>query len=127
MKLRVFSSSLLFGLVCLHGAIAGPLDKPVDDKLSGETIKATWFNGQPFIATGPDGVAFKFTYQPDGHASKVPLGKKAAPVSGFWRIIAEGYCVRWTGSVREKCFNIRNEDGKTIARFGKIIVATWSR
>jgi hypothetical protein len=112
--------------------IAGPLDKPVDNKLSGEAIKAAWFTGQPFTATGPDGTAYRFVFQPDGHATKTPIPtapatKKSPSVSGFWRIIAEGYCVRWTGSVREKCFNIRTEGDRTVARFGAVVMANWTK
>jgi len=130
--MRLWIVITLFACLMPARSMAGPLDPPVDNRLPGETIKATWFTGQPFIATAPDGTAYRFVFQPDGHATKSPVpatptARKAPAVSGFWRLIAEGYCVRWTGSVREKCFNIRIEGEKTIARFGKEVVATWSR
>jgi hypothetical protein len=100
------------------------------EKMSGEMIAKTWFDGQPFEATGPDGAGYRMVFTPDGKATRTPLtGKKPKTVTGFWRAIAEGYCSRWTGTNREKCFNVRkSEDGKdTIVRFGQQIAATWKR
>ena len=100
------------------------------EKMSGELIAKAWFDGQPFEATGPDGAAYRMVFTPDGKATRTPLaGKKPKTVTGFWRVIAEGYCSRWTGSNREKCFNVRkSEDGKdTVVRFGQQIAATWKR
>jgi hypothetical protein len=125
--MRITGAAAIIATFWTASAFAGPLDKPADGKLSGEAIKAAWFTGQPFTATAPDGTAYKFVFQPDGKATKTLVAKKVPVVSGFWRVIAEGYCVRWTGTVREKCFNIRNEGDKTVARFGKEIVANWSR
>jgi hypothetical protein len=126
-RLGLLGFGLLFIAATPASSLAGPFDKPASDKLSGEAIKAAWFTGQPFIATAPDGSAYKFVFQADGHATKAQTAKKGPVVSGFWRVIAEGYCVRWTGSVREKCFNIRKEGDKTVARFGAVIVANWTR
>ncbi|WP_333825114.1 hypothetical protein [Pinisolibacter sp.] len=100
------------------------------EKMSGEQIKEIWFDGRPFVATGPDGTAFRMVFTPDGKASRLAMaGKKPKPVVGFWRVIAEGYCSRWSGSNREKCFNVRkSEDGtRTIVRFGQQIAGTWER
>jgi hypothetical protein len=100
------------------------------EKFSGEQIKTQWFDGQPFLATGPDGTAYRMVFTPDGKSTRTPMtGKKPKTVGGFWRVIAEGYCSRWAGSNREKCFNVRkSEDGKdTIVRFGQQIAATWKR
>jgi len=132
MILRAICTGWLLAGLSLGPAMAGPLDKPVDSKLSGEAIKAEWFNGQPFLATAPGETdSYKFTFLPDGKATKVAAGHKPArpapPVLGFWRIIAEGYCIRWTGSVREKCYNVRKEGDVTVVRFGKVIVANWAR
>ena len=67
----------------------------------------------------------------DGKAARIAVNasKKAKPTSGFWRVIAEGYCSRWAGSNREKCFNVRKSpDGaETVVRFGAIVAATWRR
>ncbi len=101
------------------------------EKLSGEQIKSQWFDGQPFIATGPDGKPFKMVFTPDGKSARIAVDapKKAKPTNGFWRVIAEGYCSRWTGSNREKCFNVRpSQDGtQIVVRFGQQIAATWKR
>ncbi len=98
-----------------------------EPKLSGAAIEAQWFDGKPFLATAPDGTVFRMTFSAGGKALKAPADKKGAATGGFWRVIAEGYCVRWTGGVREKCFNIRVEAGKTVARFGQQVVAEWAR
>jgi hypothetical protein len=101
------------------------------EKMTGEEIKRVWFDGQPFIATGPDGSAYRMIFTDDGKASRIAVvaGKKARATNGFWRVIAEGYCSRWTGSNREKCFNVRKaqEGDGTVVRFGQQIAATWKR
>lgn len=100
------------------------------EKMSGDQITQQWFDGRPFLATGPDGTAYRMVFTPDGKAARTPVeGKKPKTVNGFWRAIAEGYCSRWAGSNREKCFNVRkSEDGtQTIVRFGQQIAATWKR
>lgn len=116
-------------------ALGQPKPPPTDhsglpEKLTGDQIKATWFDGQPFVATGPDGVAYRMVFTGDGKAARVAVAaKKAKPVVGWWRVIAEGYCSRWTGTNREKCFNVRKSaDGsETVVRFGQQIAATWKR
>ncbi|MDK9697753.1 MAG: hypothetical protein OEL76_15330 [Siculibacillus sp.] len=117
-------------------AAAPALRKPALDrhgmpeKLTGERIRETWFDGRPFTAVGPDGTVYRMVFTPDGKAARVPLAaKKPKPTAGFWRVIAEGYCSRWTGSNREKCFNVRpSEDGsETLVRFGQQMAAKWQR
>jgi hypothetical protein len=108
-----------------------PLDRHgMPEKLSGDKIKEVWFDGRPFTAVGTDGAAYRMVFTADGKSTRTPLaGKKPKPTAGFWRVIAEGYCSRWAGSNREKCFNVRpSEDGKeTIVRFGQQIAAKWQR
>ena len=116
-------------------AAAAPAKQALDrhgmpEKLSGDRIKELWFDGQPFTATGPDGTAYRMVFTADGKAARTPAAaKKPKPTVGFWRVIAEGYCSRWAGSNREKCFNVRpSEDGReTIVRFGQQIAAKWQR
>lgn len=144
MTSRIAARRLVPGLVLAAGLLATATPafaqlaatKPgfdrhgMPEKFSGEQIKAQWFDGQPFLATGPDGTAYRMVFAPDGKSTRTPLaGKKPKTVGGFWRVIAEGYCSRWAGSNREKCFNVRkSEDGKdTIVRFGQQIAATWKR
>ena len=100
------------------------------EKIPGEEIKANWFDGRPIVAAGPDGSRYTMVFTPDGKAARTPIGpKKPRTVTGFWRVIAEGYCSRWTGNSREKCFNVRKSpDGNEIVvRFGLQVVATWQR
>lgn len=124
-------------VVCAGGtaALAQLKPPPVDnsglpEKMSGDAIKAEWFDGSPFVAVGPDGKQYRLVFSPDGKAARTPLeGKKPKTVTGFWRVIAEGYCSRWAGTNREKCFNVRKSaDGtETVVRFGQQIAATWKR
>ncbi|MCE1236491.1 MAG: hypothetical protein LWW93_09050 [Hyphomicrobiales bacterium] len=116
-------------------ALAQLKPPPVDnsglpEKMTGDAIKAEWFDGRPFLAVGPDGKQYRLVFTPDGKAARTPVeGKKPKTVTGFWRVIAEGYCSRWTGTNREKCFNVRKsaDGGDTIIRFGQQIAATWKR
>lgn len=116
-------------------ASAQPKPPPTDfsglpEKMSGEEIKATWFDGRPVIAIGPDGSRYQLVFTPDGKSTRTPIGpKKPRTVGGFWRVIAEGYCSRWAGSNRERCFNVRpSPDGtETVVRFGLQAAGTWKR
>lgn len=138
LPLRSSLAALAAGAVMLVAAPAAAQIKPVPtdhsglpEKLSGDQIKTQWFDGQPFIASGPDGKPFKMVFTPDGKSARIAVDapKKAKPTAGFWRVIAEGYCSRWAGSNREKCFNVRpSQDGsQTVVRFGQQIAATWKR
>lgn len=109
----------------------GPVD-PLPQKFTGDEIKAGWFDGKPFTATAPDGTSFVMTFTADGKSSRKPTEKKKGltGATGFWRVIAEGYCSRWSGQNREKCFNVRPDpaDPKAVVvRFGPQQVATWKR
>jgi len=101
------------------------------EKMSGDAIKAAWFDGRPFTALSPDGTGFVMTFTPDGKSSRKPTEKKKGLTSatGFWRAIAEGYCSRWSGQNREKCFNVRPGPDKdtVVVRFGQQMMATWKR
>jgi hypothetical protein len=109
-----------------------PQPEKLPEKLSGEAIKAAWFDGKPFTATSPEGTAFLLTFTADGKSVRRPVEKKKGltGATGFWRIIAEGYCSRWTGQNREKCFNVRPDPenaGAVVVRFGPQLVAVWKR
>lgn len=116
-------------------AVAQPKPPQTDfsglpDKLSGDEIKANWFDGRKVLAVSPDGTQFEIVFTPDGKASRTQIGaKRPRATTGFWRVIAEGYCSRWTGNNREKCFNVRkaSEGNDVVVRFGQQVVATWRR
>jgi hypothetical protein len=126
-------------VVMVAAGMAGPLGaeaqtpsaEKLPEKMSGETIKTDWFDGKPFTAMAPDGTAYVMTFTPDGKASRKPVEKKRGltGATGFWRAIAEGYCSRWSGQSREKCFNVRPapEAGTVVVRFGPQTMATWKR
>lgn len=133
--LAVAATFVLLALSPAAAQIVQPAKTGLDrngqpEKLTGDQIKQTWFNGQPFVATGPDGIAYRMVFTEDGKSTRVAVAaKKPKATAGFWRVIAEGYCSRWAGSNREKCFNVRKSpDGsETVVRFGQQIAATWKR
>ena len=45
------------------------------EALDGNAIKATFFNGQPFIASSPTRQRYTMVFTPDGKATREPLGK----------------------------------------------------
>jgi hypothetical protein len=126
---------LAAALTTAPGVARAQAPKPAEklpEKLSGDQIKENWFNGKAFTATAPDGSAFLMTFNPDGKSSRKPVEKKKGVTSaaGFWRVIAEGYCSRWSGQNREKCFNVRPDPDNpdmVIVRFGPQLVANWKR
>jgi hypothetical protein len=128
-------AALLIGLAAavLGGGAEAQTPAPtaLPEKLTGDRIKEAWFDGKPFNAVSPDGAGFVMTFHPDGKANRRPAEKKKGltSASGFWRAIAEGYCSRWSGQNREKCFNVRpNPEGDgVVVRFGTQLVANWKR
>ena len=61
-------------LICF--AIAVLYSAPVHaEALDGNAIKATFFNGQPFIASSPTRQRYTMVFTPDGKATREPLGK----------------------------------------------------
>lgn len=88
--------ALLLVVTAAGTAVGQPKPPPTDlsglpEKIPGEVIKSTWFDGQPIIATGPDGSRYQMVFTPDGKAARTPIGaKKPKTVNGFWRVIAEG-------------------------------------
>lgn len=118
-------------LVATPAAAQTAAPEKLPDKMSGDEIKTRWFDGQPFTSTAPDGTAFVMTFTADGRSTRKPVEKKKGltGAAGFWRIIAEGYCSRWAGQNREKCFNVRPgpDPGTVVVRFGPQVAATWKR
>ena len=65
------------------------------EALDGNAIKATFFNGQPFIASSPTRQRYTMVFTPDGKATREPLGKAGDKIDGKWKVVKEGFCTQW--------------------------------
>ena len=114
-------ASFLFS-VC--AAVAGQPMAPAD-------IRATFFNGQPFVAAAPAGNKFKMTFTLDGKMTREPLGQSGKPISGTWKLTAKGFCTSWEHA-QSNCFTLvpigqNRWSVQKIATTIAVSVATWSK
>ena len=115
-------------LICL--AIAVLYSAPVHaDALDGNAIKATFFTGQPFIASSPTRQRYTMVFTPDGKATREPLGKAGEKIDGTWKVVKEGFCTSWKGGTTN-CYRLVTStiaEGKWAVMKGATTVATWSK
>jgi len=115
-------------LICL--AIALLYAAPVHaEALDGNAIKATFFNGQPFIASSPTRQRYTMVFTPDGKATREPLGKAGDKVDGTWKIVKEGFCTSWKGGATN-CYRLVTStvaEGKWAVMKGATTIASWSK
>jgi hypothetical protein len=71
---------LLRTAILVLGLALAPTVAVAADPMTPNDIKATFFNGQPFIAASPTGAKFKMTFTPDGKALREPLNAAAESV-----------------------------------------------
>ncbi|HXW23601.1 MAG TPA: hypothetical protein VEK73_02550 [Xanthobacteraceae bacterium] len=96
-------------------------------KLTPSEIQATFFNGEPFTASTPQGVRYKMTFTPDGKMTREPVGKTGAKSEGTWKLSKDGYCTTWKGAP-QNCFGVLNTaDNKWSIMRGTLAIATWSK
>jgi hypothetical protein len=96
-------------------------------KLTPSEIQATFFNGQPFTASTPQGIQYKMTFMPDGKMTREPVGKQGAKSEGTWKLSKDGYCTTWKGD-RQNCFAVLNTSvTKWSIMKGTVAVATWTK
>jgi len=113
-----------FAVVCIlltNAALAAePMMVPSD-------IQATFFNGQPFIASTPGGTQFKMTFTPDGKMIRQPLAQSGYKNNGRWKLDIKGFCTTWQNAQRN-CFTvIPNGKNKWSVHKGANVVATWTK
>jgi hypothetical protein len=97
------------------------------ETLDGNTIKATFFNGQPFTASTPARVRYTMVFTPDGKATREPTGKAGLKSEGKWRIVKEGYCTSWKGG-KPTCYRVVSTgDNKWSVMSGATVIAYWTR
>ena len=97
------------------------------DKLTPDTIKTTFFNGQEFTAATPSGVKFKMVFTPDGKVTRTPSASAGARGEGTWKVSREGFCTTWKGA-KQNCYTLVGAgDNKWSVMSGPSLKATWSR
>lgn len=74
--------------------------------LTGDAIKATFFNGKPFVASSTTRQRFTMVFTPDGKASREPLGKPGDKVAGTWKVVKEGFCTSWKQGQSATCYRL---------------------
>jgi len=113
---------------CVAGALllAGSSLAAPPSKLSPNDIKATFFNGQPFIAATTSNIKFKMTFSADGKMKRVPASG-GAKGEGTWKLSKDGFCSSWKGA-KETCYTVvAAGDNKWSVMRGSTIMATWSK
>ena len=96
-------------------------------KLTPSEIQSTFFNGQPFTASTPQGIVYKMTFTADGKMTREPKGKQGAKSEGTWKLSKDGYCTTWKGAP-PNCFAVLNTaDNKWSIMKGTTAVATWTK
>ena len=86
-------------VACMAGAwfFAGSAVGAPAGKLAPNDIKATFFNGQPFIAATTSNIKFKMTFSADGKMKRVPASGGARG-EGTWKLSKDGFCSSWKGA-----------------------------
>jgi hypothetical protein len=96
-------------------------------KLSPSEIQSTFFNGQPFTASTPQGIRYKMLFTADGKMTREPLGRQGAKNEGTWKLSKDGYCTTWKGAP-QSCFTvISSGENKWSIMKGTVAVATWTK
>jgi hypothetical protein len=96
-------------------------------KLTPNEIQATFFTGQPFTASTPQGIRYKMVFTADGKMTREPVGKQGAKSEGTWKLSKDGYCTTWKGAP-QNCFAVLNTaDNKWSIMRGTLAIATWTK
>ena len=90
-------------------------------------IQATFFNGQAFTASTPDGILFKMTFTPDGKMIREPLAHSGYKSTGTWKLDLKGFCTTWQRAERTCFIVIPNGENKWSVQKGADVVATWTK
>ena len=108
------------------GAATG-IAAPAPARLEPADIQKSFFNGEPFTAATPGGIAFKMVFMPNGKVTREPVGKSGVRGDGTWKLDKSGFCTTWKGS-KPNCFVlISTGDNKWSVMKGSAVVAVWSK
>ena len=101
--------------------------------LTGDQIKAMFFNGKPFVATSTTRQRFTMVFTPDGKATREPIkkaGEHAEKTQGTWRVVKEGFCTSWKQGSPANCYRLvpnTSDDTKWSVMRGAVTVASWTK
>lgn len=101
--------------------------------LTGDQIKALFFNGKPFVATSTTRQRFTMVFTPDGKATREPLKKAGEPTektAGTWKTVKEGFCTSWKQGSPATCYRLvpnSLDDAKWSVMKGAVTVASWTK
>ena len=101
--------------------------------LTGDQIKATFFNGKPFVATSTTRQRFTMVFTPDGKATREPLkkvGEHGEKTAGTWKVVKEGFCSSCNQGSPATCYRLvpnSLDDAKWSVMKGAVTVASWTK
>jgi hypothetical protein len=101
--------------------------------LTGDQIKATFFNGKPFVATSRTRQRFTMVFMPDGKATREPIvkqGEKAEKTAGTWKVVKEGFCTSWKQGSPATCYRLvpnTSVDNRWSVMKGAVTIASWTK
>lgn len=101
--------------------------------LTGDQIKASFFNGKPFVATSTTRQRFTMVFTPDGKATREQLKKPGEPAektAGTWKVVKEGFCTSWKQGSPATCYRLvpnSLDDAKWSVMKGAVTVASWTK
>jgi hypothetical protein len=101
--------------------------------LTGDQIKALFFNGKPFVATSTTRQRFTMVFTPDGKATREQLKKAGEPTEktpGTWKVVKEGFCTSWKQGSPATCYRLvpnSLDDAKWSVMKGAVTIASWTK
>jgi hypothetical protein len=98
--------------------------------LTGDQIKANFFNGKPFVANSTTRQRFTMVFTPDGKATREPVGKPEQRVAGTWKVVKEGFCTSWKQGAQATCYRLvpnTSVDNKWSVMKGAVTIASWTK
>ena len=101
--------------------------------LTGDQIKATFFNGKPFVATSTTRKRFTMVFTPDGKITREELKKAGEPTekaAGTWKVVKEGFCTSWKQGSPATCYRLvpnSLDDAKWSVMKGAVTIASWTK
>jgi hypothetical protein len=101
--------------------------------LTGDQIKAMFFNGKPFVATSTTRQRFTMVFTPDGKATREQLKRQGEPTEktvGTWKVVKEGFCTSWKQGSPATCYRLvpnTSADNKWSVMKGAVTVASWTK
>jgi hypothetical protein len=101
--------------------------------LTGDQIKANFFNGKPFVATSTTRKRYTMVFTPDGKITREEIKKAGEPTekaAGTWKVVKEGFCTSWKQGTPATCYRLvpnSLDDAKWSVMKGAVTVASWTK